>query len=187
MTQLISMEPGFQPTSVCAQNWDWFHNIRLPAEEETEAWGGSLGELAQGRALAPQSKKAFGDTEGRQQKLQLLWTLCRTPPCLQLPSPHPRQCGSAATSPRAPVGWGLAWSSREAMPHLCPGGHLQFRGVGPQGGRMQACNLNLASAQGAAQPHKPVSEPAPSSRGLWPARPYLSSRDQRGLFSHVSV
>lgn len=47
MTQIISMGPGFQPTSVCAQNPDCFHNIRLLAEEETEAWGGSLGELAQ--------------------------------------------------------------------------------------------------------------------------------------------
>lgn len=81
MTQLISMEPGFQPTSVCFQNPDWLCNIRLPAEE-TESWGGSSGERAQGRTLAPHTKKVLGGTEGRQQKLQLLWTLYRTPLCL---------------------------------------------------------------------------------------------------------
>lgn len=31
------------------------------------------------------------------------------------------------------MGWGLNWLSREAMPHLYPGGHLQFRGGGTSG------------------------------------------------------
>ena len=48
MIQLISMRPEFQPTSVCAQNRDWFHSVRLPTEEETEASGRSLEELAWG-------------------------------------------------------------------------------------------------------------------------------------------
>lgn len=69
MTQLKSMEPGFQPTSVCAQNPDGFHNFRLLAEEETEAWEGCLAAFSWGRALALHAKRAFGDTKGRQQKL----------------------------------------------------------------------------------------------------------------------
>lgn len=59
MTQLKSMEPGFQPTPVCAQYPDGSHSIRLSAEEETEAWEGRLQEPAWGRTLA------FGDPEGR--------------------------------------------------------------------------------------------------------------------------
>ena len=48
MIQLISIGPGFQPTSVCARNPDCFHDVRLPTEVETEAWGRSLEELAWG-------------------------------------------------------------------------------------------------------------------------------------------
>lgn len=135
MTQLISMEPGFQPTSVCSQNPDWFCNIRLPAEKETETWGGSLGELAQGRTVAPHTKRESGDSEGRQQKLQLFRALYRTPPIFSsLDTPPPRQHGPGAIGPRAPTGWGLAWFSRGRMPRLCCGGHLQFPGVRAPGG-----------------------------------------------------
>lgn len=133
MTQLISMEPRFQPTSVCSQRLDWFCKIRLPAEEETESWGGSLGELAQGRTLAPHAKQVFGDTKGRQQKLQLLWTLYRTPPlpsALMTPLPQ----GNMALVLQAQRRGGVCLGSQAEMPHLCPGGHLQFPEVEAPGG-----------------------------------------------------
>lgn len=95
MTQLKSMEPGFQPTPPYAQNPDEFHHIRLLAEKETEAWEGCLGELVWDRALALQAKRASGDTEGRQQELHPLWILWDSGPVLLLPGQH----GAAATGP----------------------------------------------------------------------------------------
>jgi hypothetical protein len=79
MTQLNSMEAGFQ--IICPGP-----ELRLilqfqAAREETEAWGGCLGELAKGRELVPCVKKAFGDRNGRQQKPQLMCPVCCHFPC----------------------------------------------------------------------------------------------------------
>lgn len=126
------MEPGFQPTSVCFQNPDWFCNIRLPAEEETESWGGSSGELAQGRTLAPHTKKALGDIEGRQQKLQLLWTLYRTPP-LPLALVTPLLPGNMALVLQAPgPPWGGVWlgSQGEGCPTYALEATCSLQGAG---------------------------------------------------------
>lgn len=42
--------------------------------KKLEAWEGRLQEPAWGRTLALRAEKAFGDLEGRRQRLHLLWT-----------------------------------------------------------------------------------------------------------------
>lgn len=80
--------------------------------------------------------------------------------------------------------WGGVWlgSQREGCLTCVLEATCSFEGWRPLGGGTQII-FNLTSMQRGAQPHKSVCELAPGSGALWPARPYLSSRDQRGLFS----
>lgn len=180
MTQLTSMEPGFQPASVCAQNPDGFHNFRLLAEEETEAREGCLAEGAWGRTLALHAERAFGEGK-RSCSRSGHWDPA---PAFSSPAPPlPRQQGSAARGPRAPVGWSLAWSSREECLPSALEATCSFKGWGPR----ELGHRPVTWPQGRGQPPRCVCEPASSCRELWPARPYLSSRDQRGHCSCASV
>lgn len=103
MTQLISMGPGFQLTSVCAQNPDCFHSIRLPAEGETEAWGGSLGELTQEQSTSTSCQDSLWGPREKAAKAAAALDTVQDPTFSSCDLPSGEH-GSAATGPRAPVG-----------------------------------------------------------------------------------
>lgn len=111
MTQLLGMEPGLQPLSLHAQNPGRFHGISC-LQRRKQAWGGSLGQNTSNWG----SRKHWGHEWKAAKAVAVV---------LPLPTPvTPGNTGSAATGLRAPAGWGLAWTPREAMPHLCPGDYL---------------------------------------------------------------
>lgn len=88
--------------------------------------GNQLGEEVWGRILVTGGQESTGGHEWKAAKAVAV--------VLPLPTPDtPGSMGSAATGLRAPAGWGLAWTPREARPHLCPGDYLHFKGWGPGG------------------------------------------------------
>lgn len=144
-----------------------------PGEEVWES-------LPRSRVLAPHVKTAFGDPERRQQKLQLLWTLYRTPPSALVTSPP----GNMVLLLQAPgPQWGRVWLGSPG--ERCPTSALEITcsldGGGPRKvGHSPSVTWPQCRGSSASQS---VCEPPPSCRGLWPVHPYLSSRDQRGPFS----
>lgn len=135
MIQLIRMGPGLQSTSVHAQNPDWFHNVKLPKEEETETWGGNMKELTSGgKHLMP--KKHLGTPrEGSKTaaSLDIMWDSTRAFSSL----PPPQATWLCCFRPQGPTevmfGLVLRGSDTPQMPWRPPA----VQGVGPPGGGTQ--------------------------------------------------